>query len=717
MENAVADILSEERLHLNYVLDYIDNTLCSQTPNEANLRQYIMDERRRIWDDYSRRPDNIELMQANQTLDLDTERYFHIRDKLYLLQKTRKSPYFARIDFRENGQEAEPFYIGTCSLIDHRNYQVLICDWRADISSLYYDAALGPAEYQTEEGTVKGEITLRRQIHIEDSEIKYAFDSGINITDPVLMEALGRSGDAKLKTIVDTIQKEQNQVIRNLDADLLLVQGSAGSGKTSVALHRLAFLLYKYRKTLTSSDTVIFSPSEIFSAYIAEVLPELGEESSVRTDFYHFLSGQDDIKQYSGRSEQIEALLKSDSDYLRRMISEKGSASFAEKLKNYSEYRYSAHLVTEDLVGFSDQLLATKEELKQWFFSDYAAYPPRVRAEKIATRAADTAEERKEEICRKFLEESTLHGIVSLSDEERAVQCDEMWQSSLAELRDSVYRLLLIPEEDLYLDFLKEYNTSFYDYSRDLFADGVIPYEDLFCLSLLRLLSGKIAPMRTVRQVVVDEAQEHPPIAFLLLSDLFPNARFTILGDMAQRVNETIPSVAAIADYFPRKKNAVSVSLNKSYRSTHEIYEFAARFRQNEDVRLMDRHGPKPEFLPIQNPPVEQIRLLLEGFASRGHRTNMILCRTQRECDELYQVLKPHLPVLKLRSFDTFAAGTTVILPIYLSKGLEADGIILYGVSAEWNTEEDRGLLYVAATRAQHELAVLYREDGKSLLF
>ncbi len=706
----------QEKQRLDYVLDYIDNSLFSESPNEANLRQYIIEERKRIWDDYSNNPDNVELMQANQTLEMDTERYFRIKDKLHFLEQMRSSPYFARIDFREEGEsDPESFYIGSLSLIDSRTYEVLICDWRADIASLFYDATIGPAQYKCQAGVIQGDISLRRQIKIEDAELKYVFDNGINITDPVLMEELGRSGDAKLKTVINTIQREQNQVIRDLNAEVLLVQGSAGSGKTSVALHRIAFLLYRLRDSLTSQNIIIFSPSEVFSAYIADVLPELGEENAVRSDFYHFFADLESPIHYCDRSEQIEVLLKSKDPFLRKMIREKGSKQFAESLAEYYRLRMNTFQIQEDITCF-DEVLATAEEIKGWFFEDYSGYSPAQRAGKIITRLQDRAEDRKEEICHAFLDEATQHGIIAYTDEEKAEQCREMWDSCMAEVADKATKLLLLPENGVYLDFLKEFHSDFYDYSEKLFRQGIVPYEDLLCLSWLKFLSGTIAPMRAVKQVVVDEAQEYPELIYLLIAGIFPSARFTILGDIAQQVDCKIPSISSIASCFPEKKSISNFILNKSYRSTHEINEFANRFRNGDsDVRMMERHGNEPKILPFTDS-VSQIKETVAGYRARGHRTNMILCRTQQECDELYQKLLHEIPIVRMRSFDSFTPGTTAILPIYLSKGLEADGVIIAGVSEDWSTEEDRNLLYVAATRALHELTVFTKGSQVELL-
>ncbi len=705
----------QEKQRLDYVLDYIDRTLFSESPNEANLRQYIIEERRRIWDDYSINPDNVELMQANQTLERDTEQYFRIKDKLHFLQQMRSSPYFARIDFKEDGyDDVESFYIGSLSLIDNRTYDVLICDWRADIASLFYDATIGPAQYKCQQGVIKGEISLRRQIKIEDSELKYVFDNGINITDPILMAELGRSSDAKLKTVINTIQREQNQVIRDLNADLLLVQGSAGSGKTSVALHRIAFLLYRFRESMSSQDIIIFSPSEVFSAYIAEVLPELGEENAVRSDFYHFFADMESEIHYADRSEQIEALLKSNDPFLRKMIAEKGSKQFAEKLAEYYRKRTESFRVTENITCF-DEILATADEINGWFFEDYANYSPAQRVGKIITRLQDTAEDLKESICHTFLDEATQHGIIAYTDEEKAEQCMAMWDSCMSEISCKTTELLLLSEMRVYLDFLKEHYPDYYHYSKDLFEQKIVPYEDLFCLSWLKYLAGKITAMRTVKQVVVDEAQEYPEIVYLLLAEIFPAARFTILGDIAQQVDEKISSVQSIEACFPEKKTVVSFVLNKSYRSTHEINEFSSKFRRgDEDLRIMDRHGSEPQILSFSDP-VTQIKEVLAGYRARGHKTNMILCRTQKECDDLYRRLIHEIPVIRMRSFDTLTPETTVILPIYLSKGLEADGVIIAGVSDEWNTEEDRNLMYVAATRALHELTIFTDGNPKLL--
>lgn len=703
MENKIFEV---EKERLDYILKYIDDTLFSESPNEANLRQYIIDERRRIWDDYSQSPDNVELMQANQTLEMDTERYFRIKDKLYFLEKMRSSPYFARIDFTEEGsEESESFYIGALSLIDKNTYEILICDWRADIASLFYDSTLGPSEYRCQQGTIRGDITLRRQIKIEDAQLKYVFDNGINITDPILMQELGRSTDAKLKTVINTIQREQNLVIRDLNADLLLVQGSAGSGKTSVALHRLAFLMYHFRNTISAQDMIIFSPSEIFSSYIAEVLPELGEENAVRSDFYHFFADFESDFRYGDRSDQIEALLKSSNPGLQFMIAEKGSKSFAEALKSFYEKRVLSFSIDRDVSCF-DVVLATAEDLSQWFFRDYASYLPMQRVGKIITRVMDVADEHREAICHAFLDEATAHGIIAYTDEEKVQQCEEMWNSCMAELTDEIKKLLLVSEKEIYLEFLREYNGEYFEYTHSMFKQNVIPYEDLFCLSWLKLCAGTISPMRTVRHIVIDEAQEHPEIAYLLLDEIFPNAKFTILGDIAQQVDAKISSVESLKNCFPTKKTVVTYHLNKSYRSTLQINEFSKKFRTEDSFDVINRQGEAVLVEQISDP-VKQVRQILARNHAQGHKTNMILCRTQEECDFLYQILKREIPVIRLRSYDTFTTGTTAILPIYLSKGLEADGVIIYGFSSAWDTAADRNLMYVASTRALHSLSVL----------
>ncbi len=713
MENEIYEL---EKKRLDYVLDYVDSTLFSGSPTEENLRQYIIDERRRIWDNFNGGTDTVEWTQANQTLERDTEQYFRIQDKLNFLREMRSSPYFARIDFTEEGyDEAEPVYIGSLSLIDSRTYEVLICDWRADIASLYYDAAFGPAEYKCQQGVIKGDITLRRQIKIEDSELKYVVDNGINITDPVLMEELGKSSDAKLKTVVNTIQQEQNRVIRNLDADLLLVQGSAGSGKTSVALHRIAYLLYRLRDSLNSQDVIIFSPSEVFSAYIAEVLPQLGEENCIRSDFYHFFSPRDTSVHYADRSEQIEAILQSNDPFLREMIAVKGSKSFAEELSEYYLERQASFPVNEEISVF-DQVLATAEDLNGWFFHDYAAYQPYLRAGKIISRLEDVADEKREDICYVFLDEATMHGVLALTEEEEAEQLVAMWSSMLDELRHRAEKALLLREEDVYLDFLKDRYPAFYEYSAALFADGIVPFEDMLCISFLKLRSGRTCAMRTVKHIVVDEAQEYPPIVYMMLNEIFPMARFTVLGDIAQQVDRKISAIKEIESFFPTKKSKVYCHLDKSYRSTHEINAFANRFRiGDQDVRVMDRHGNEPIIEAISDP-VRQVKNAIETFRANGHKTNMILCRTQKECDELYLLLRREMEVIRMRSFDTFTPETTVILPVYLSKGLEADGVVVYGVSEEWNTPEDRNLMFVAATRALHELTVLTDGDPEKVL-
>jgi DNA helicase-2/ATP-dependent DNA helicase PcrA len=285
-----------EKSRLKKVYDEIENQLAERREGISGYRRDIVRLRRSMWENEAHNwlsgdmDAAANIKQYRDMLDSENRKYLQSRQILKQLEKMAQSPYFARVDFKEEGMEdVEQIYIGIASLFDRENNDILICDWRAPISSIFYDYELGFAKYPSHEGVIRGHISLKRQFRITRSHIDYMFDSSIKIDDEILQEILSKNVDDKMRTIVTTIQKEQNRIIRNEENDLLIVQGAAGSGKTSIALHRVAYLLYKYRdQKITAQNIVIFSPNQLFNDYISNVLPELGEENMQQTTFMEY---------------------------------------------------------------------------------------------------------------------------------------------------------------------------------------------------------------------------------------------------------------------------------------------------------------------------------------------------------------------------------------------------------------------------------------------
>jgi DNA helicase-2/ATP-dependent DNA helicase PcrA len=300
------------------------------------------------------------------------------------------SPYFGRLDFLEDGEKnGEKYYIGISNLINE-DYDFLVYDWRAPVSSMFYDYEIGEASYKCPEGTINGEIKLKRQYKINNSNLEYMFDSNLKIDDEILQEILSKNADNKMKAIVTTIQREQNRVIRNEEFKNLIVQGPAGSGKTSVALHRIAYLLYKYREKITPYNIIIFSPNEIFNDYISNVLPQLGEENMYQTTFKEYMHkaiGGQFVKENS--SDMMEYILncKKYSDYETRIksIKFKSSVEFIDILKQYVTYAEKMSREFKDIV-FRGKLIISSKKLDEMFYKDYLSMSLKNRLKKIRDR-------------------------------------------------------------------------------------------------------------------------------------------------------------------------------------------------------------------------------------------------------------------------------------------------------------------------------------------
>jgi DNA helicase II / ATP-dependent DNA helicase PcrA len=305
-------------------------------------------------------------------------------------ERMKLSPYFGRIDFIQDGEELEEkIYIGIGTLLDDHN-DFLIYDWRAPISGMFYDYEIGKAQYQCPTCVVKGHINLKRQYKIKEKNIEYMFDSSLKIDDEILQEILSKSSDSRMRTIVTTIQREQNKIIREEKCKTLIVQGPAGSGKTSIALHRIAYLLYRFRDKITSDNILIFSPNDIFNDYISNVLPELGEENMHQTTFKEYAQRALDIDLVKEEPwKQMEYILnyRKDDMYKTRVsnIKYKSSLSFMKILKNYVHFVDNRDDRFQDL-KCGDKLIVSKEELLELFYKDYKGLPLKRRLKKIRER-------------------------------------------------------------------------------------------------------------------------------------------------------------------------------------------------------------------------------------------------------------------------------------------------------------------------------------------
>jgi len=594
------------------------------------------------------------------------------------LLKLGQSPYFGRIDFAPPGQAAAPVYIGVHAFRDEQQRQNLIYDWRAPISSLFYDYELGEASYPTPSGPIAGTIDLKRQYRIRDGQLEFVLENDVNIHDDVLQRELAKSSDDKMKNIVATIQRDQNAVIRNETARVMVIQGVAGSGKTSIALHRIAFLLYRYRDTITAKDVLILSPNKVFADYISNVLPELGEEHIPELGMEELAADLLEYKYpFQTFFEQVSALLERPDPAFIERIRFKSSAEFLSQLN-----KYLLHVENNYFTGSELRLgrLLVPRPFIQERFKAYHRVPLLKRFPLVAQDV------------RTYVRDATQR---KLTGHEKSL------------IGEAVPRMFKFTQ---LLDFYRD----FYRWLGRPELCQVEPgqrleYADVFALIYLRLRLEGITAYEHVKHLVVDEMQDYTPVHYAVLARLF-SCRKTILGDVHQTVNPySASSAETIEHVFPQ---AEVVKLHRSYRSTLEITAFAQRITPNPDLLPLERHGREPQLVRCDNPAAEiaAIREMVAAFRSAGRQSLGIICKTAGQAAAVYEALQgPGVQLLTAES-TTFREGV-LVTTAYLAKGLEFDEVIVpFSTAANYNTQVDKGMLYVACTRAMHQLTLTYAQ-------
>ncbi|WP_270563885.1 RNA polymerase recycling motor HelD [Clostridium beijerinckii] len=681
----------------------------------------------------------VDFMQSINTMKIQKRTHEFTRKLEQKYERVLLSPYFARMDFIEKREErAEKCYIGISNLIND-NFDFLIYDWRAPISSMFYDYEIGQAEFKCPEGIVKGELTLKRQYKINNGEIEYMFDSNLKIDDEVLQDILSKSTDTKMKGIVTTIQREQNKVIRNEEYKNLIVQGPAGSGKTSVALHRIAYLLYKHRDKITPKNIVIFSPNDIFNEYISDVLPELGEDNMCQTTFKEYmhkaLGGGLSKENYSEMMEYILAS-KKESDYQIRInnIKFKSLKEFIDILK-----RYVTFMEKEDTnfknIKFRGDLIISSQDLDELFFKDYANLPRKRRLQKIRERILfllkPYEEQRIEEVAGELKDSGSYLDKAEIIEHSTA-----MVKNELKEIYHEINRMTKFDLMGIYKKlfenlefFLKNSNIEFNEkkiseirsYTLEKIKVHRLNYEDQIALLYLKGAMGDLPKTSEIKYVIIDEAQDYSPLQYEIFYQLFNHANMTILGDLNQSINPfmNVGEYKNISHIFA-EDNTCIINLTKSYRSTMEITKFSRRLLDKGiEGQCVERSGEEPLLLGFSNEKAIKERLLedIKIYNEKNYKSIGIITKTAKEANEVYNFLKDKTNVRVIMKDDDEYVSGILVIPAYLAKGLEFDVVIIYNAGDEnYSCEEERLLLYTACTRALHVLRVYYSGNITPLL-
>lgn len=598
--------------------------------------------------------------------------------ELHRYEKMKDSPYFARVDFVFDGEtEAESCYIGLSNLADSAADIPVVYDWRAPVSSLFYDYETGRASYEAPAGTVEGEIVKKVQIKIRNGKMVYAVESDVTIDDEILCEELSGRATASLKSIVTTIQKEQNAIVRDAKHRILVIQGCAGSGKTSIALHRIAYLLYHNRHKLQASSVLVLSPNGVFADYISRILPELGEENLLEMALddlaYHELR---EIGEAEDRYDELE-----------KILCPSGQEATVSPRTKEADYKQTRDFVTE-MNGFIVSMEYEFVTLKDFRYKNMELTEERI-SELFYEKFADTPFfSRMEMVAEYFIDELETLRETELSEEEREEVLKKM---------NRMYETT---------DLLKTYQVFLEETGREVLdvTNGVIRYEDVYPLLYFRYSLWKRKPGKPVKHVVIDEMQDYSYLQYVILAKLFPCA-MTIIGDKAQTMAEREQDVTSFLPGILGKDTKI-MTIEKSYRSTKEITEYAASIVGRTTTNCIERHGESPVHKVFTSKEKLIDELSKDLSDDRSDEMKAVLCRNREEAKQVFELLRECMPALSVSLLDKnstkFPRGI-VVTTFYLSKGLEFDAVYV-PFCERYNTPLYRQALYIESTRALHRL-------------
>lgn len=745
-----------EQKHLDHVLNLINDkeeelksSIKSAEGEARDLNSHFFDDVKLDYDGYSTSMETaLSIHQQQQLLSEREHAWQHSAKQLDTIERLKKKPYFARVDFKEsNEKKAETIYIGLGSFAD-RDDHFLIYDWRAPISSIYYDGKLGEVSYNSPEGEITVDMTKKRQFMIKDGKIESMFDTNESIGDQMLLEVLSEKSSTQMKSIVTTIQQEQNKIIRNTSADLLFVQGAAGSGKTSAILQRIAYLLYRYRGNLTSSDVIMFSPNQLFNDYIKNVLPEMGEQNMVQMTYWQFVS-----RRLPGM--EVESLFKQfeDQNSDTNISAFKDSVNFFNLVTRYAKHLNKRGMIFKN-VYFRDKKKPyfDKEKIKDIYYSFNENY-------KLANRIDATREELIKMLNRKIapevkknwvmqaiegLSRDELNELYDRPDQEFSSEKEEekflgrkIVVKALKPVSNKINHNQFINMRAQYLSFLRavpkmtdlsKWNISEEDWQKHIeevkenFKKHHIYMNDVSAyLYLYDLITGRRTDYE-MRYAFIDEIQDYTPFQLAYLKYNFPRAKFTMLGDLNQAIftkDESRSLLKQISGLFDPKKTDV-VQLTKSYRSTKEITDFTKQIlRQGEKIEAFNRRGPKPA-LWGRSTEQEAIEALVKilGKNNENQRTTAVITKDLASAKQVAEQLKQKgEKVTLIATANQRLVPGTLVVPSYLAKGLEFDAVVMWDASKEnYHKVDETQLVYTITSRAMYELDIIYIGEKSPLL-
>ena len=654
------------------------------------------------------------LVELSQYINPVTDKiidYEEEEHKILLLEKMIKSPYFARIDFKfDDEDEFEKIYIGRSSLRKNSYQEMYVYDWRSPIASVFYRFMTGEAFYDAPCGRVTGELNLKRQYEIKNGILEYFFDSDVQIVDEFLRQLLSQNTTAKMKAIVETIQHEQDVVIRDMENDLLMVQGVAGSGKTSIALHRAAYLMYQGLQTkLSANNIMIISPNSIFEQYISNVLPELGEDNVISSVFEDILS-----ELLNGRK------IQSRNDFLENLIV---NSKYKEISRNSIEFKTSSffrEILDQFLIDIPRQWI----DFEDVYYEGKCVVSGQILKDKILGRPETPLGIKLEQLEDYILEQIFGTGKGRGHKEEKNLIKQEIQKFIKIDIVE-LYKILFSNEAYFY-SLLQNSNPSqniknIWKYTKENLEADSLYYDDAIAIAYLYLKIYGTNKYKNIKQVVIDEAQDYYPLQYEIFNLLFSNAKFTILGDMKQTLakKEDISFYEQIQKILNKKKSSL-IMLDKSFRCTNEILNFSLKFiEQSSQIKSFNRNGDSPKVYIADNSEIfiDEIVKEIKLCQEKGFQSICLICKTEKNSTYLFNKIKHKLDIQLIKNGSVSDLQGVFILPVYMSKGLEFDTVLICDADSQnYHDEDDKNLLYVACTRALHKLSLFCENEVSPLI-
>ncbi len=646
----------------------LEHDITKSKETVEDLRKYYIDGTQ-VFGDF----DDAEKVTVNQIINENIELANNNIDKLNAIARNMARPYFGRVDFVSKDDDVKA-YIGLTGVSDDNDYYVI--DWRAPIAELFYEAGKGPAAVRLPTGTTKGTVTLKRQYDIQKGELEDVFDVDADIFDEYLQKLLSKVNSEHLHNIAGTIQKEQNEIIRNLKDDLVVVQGYSGSGKTTVALHRIAYALYRL-KDLKSANILLFTLNEAFLSHIDGVLPELGEQNTRSATLAKFASRLLKItRDFEENDEFLDRFINS-SEEDRQVINQKLDLGIKDKVKNFAtEFTASRHAQS----GFKIENKGFTADMLNNLYT----------SEKLADLNL-------------FARLNTISAlIVKKLKMEKFAHVKRIITTKIYECFSAPQNIEgLFDEFCAYLGLKKAERLE------------KIRVEDAVIMCLLKEATTKMDIKMDIRHIVIDEVQEYPLLFIDMLLRLFPRAQFSIFGDKYQRTNPTgIKDLNDIISLNAIYGTSKLYTLDNTYRSSEEIVEYCSNLIGNPRHNAFRySNGETVEESAIAGDIkgiVSQVVFILEK-AIKSHGSIGIITGDANSARILYDNLAPICPhrLSLVESADSSAIEDIQIVPVGMSKGLEFNTVIVLQSGGLFDSFLANNLKYIACTRAINKLYIL----------